>query len=175
MDTMKLQGVVAIALIAGCGILAKVPAESKGDTPIKIDNGLDAKICFFAMTPRGAPTPSGNWLGSMGVDVGHQQEVSVKPGEYTLRIAGCDKQFEAERPIRIVQPTLISVGQATIGCAHCAIGVENGWAKEVVQVRGSAGMGSVSVQCFEAGTIADNPDDCCSGASPAGNKWRCGG
>lgn len=50
---------IALSLIAGCGILAKVPAESKGDTPIKI-----------------------------------------------------------------VQLTLISVGEATIGCADCALGFE---------------------------------------------------
>ncbi|CAN5133119.1 hypothetical protein BH11MYX1_BH11MYX1_36830 [soil metagenome] len=78
--------------------------------------------------------------------------------------AACRRRHLSGRcATRIAGPTLISVGQATVGFSNAAVGLPAGWARELVRVSGNVGLSERAVTCFPDGTETANAADCCNG------------
>lgn len=161
---------IILLFVTACGLVAHVPGESKGDTPLQIENWYSQKVCWFSMTPRGATAPSSNWLGHIGIEPAHVQSLNVKPGDYAMHYEGCDNAFQADSQLRITGPTFISLGrpeQAT-PAGYRVISISARGAHPYEQVGfddpgEDEGASSSGDDCKPAGAPAQNDRDCCSG------------
>ncbi|HEY0191158.1 MAG TPA: hypothetical protein VGC42_08560, partial [Kofleriaceae bacterium] len=159
----------------GCGLVAHVPPEAKGDTALQIENWYSQKICWFSMVPRGAAAAGGNWLGYIGIDPGRVQTLHVKPGDYRMHYEACDRAFQADHPLRIAGPTFLSIGRPmqTTPAGYTVITVTARGAQPYQQVEfdePASGTPSQGGDCKAVGAPAENDRECCSGDTtwPAG-------
>lgn len=156
---------VLAALLAGCWY--KVPAETKGDTKLQLENPLMDKLCAFSLTPEGAPKESVNWLTNRfqnGLARLGSYYFDIRPGRYIARATYCEgtpgrDQCHGETSLEITGPTYLSVGgdgPVPANMTHLKIPVEGDCAWP-------------TSACIVTGSHVDRADECCSGRAYQGN------
>jgi len=105
----KLGVCVCIGVLSGCGVFGHVPADSKGNTPLLVFNGVANQTCNFSLAPIGSTNPPENWLPYFGLPPGQWHDYDVKQGDYKLSLQGCAHDFWRGANIRISGPTVIAM------------------------------------------------------------------
>jgi hypothetical protein len=165
---------ICIALSA-CNVGYHIPKEIKGDITVTVNNQLDAKICTFSMTPIESPRPSQNWLGTFAMHSDTTGTFHIRPGDYSLFLEGCDKEFRATQRIRVSGPTQVMLGRSSGGAPQ-------GWASATVLVPGNVRLvthrqAPVTDQGDGEEPASDDPyadrTDCVHDRQPRGNGRCC--